>query len=136
MALSAQMLEKLQDVVTRPQTSCERFLSNLLNNLPADEFEEVVNQKLGEVTPEQVRSFALNKFDQIDQRPNPPDGHLSLDEIADALLREHKSREQEAILLYIWLNFDKIKRCSDDFQGTDRAFDYVLTRRDIESFVG
>jgi hypothetical protein len=134
--LPAELLQKLQDVVSRPRTQCEQFLSNLLHNLPDDEFEEVVNQRLAGVTPSQVRLFAQQQFDKIDRHPNPKDGHLTIDEIAEAFLKETESRENEAILLYIWLNFDKIKQASEDFQGIDKAFDYVLTRRDFESFVG
>jgi len=134
--LPEELIARLQDVVDRPRTECEKFISNLLNNLPPDEFQEVVNERLADVTPAVVREFGTQMFNRMDRRPNPPDGLVTMDEIADALLKETESRQHEAILLYIWLHFDKIKQSSEDFQGIEKAFDYVLTRKDFEHFVG
>lgn len=133
--LSEDVIERLQRVIESPRTKCEIYLSNLLNNLPPDQFDEMVNRNLAEVTPAHIQQFGREHFDEIDKRPNPPDGLITIDEIAEAICRDSDKRN-DAILLYIWLYFDSIRQASDDFQGEEKAFDYMLTKKDFESYKG
>lgn len=127
-------LYRLQCILEFQKTEAQEYLAGVLNNLPPDLFDDVVNNRLQQVTPAQVREFGLARLNDLDRYPNPRDGHLSIDEITEAIERASEPSEM-AVLLYIWLHFDEIRRSSDDFSGHEKAFDYVLTQDDFERYL-
>lgn len=131
--ITAEALNRLQDIIEYPHSKREELLSSVLNALPENTFHEVVNLKLPHVTPLAVRTLGIACFDRLDIRPTPPDGYISIDEVAELIARSG-SPDEQAVLLYIWLNFERIRQASEDFDGTDKLFDYVLTRADFASF--
>lgn len=131
--LTAETFNRLQNIVELPRDKREEVLAAVLNGLPENQFNELVNVHLSSITPQAVHSFGIACFDKVDTRPNPPDGYITIDEVAEFIGRSDNSLEQ-AVLLYIWLHFEEIRDASDDFQGVDKAFDYVLTRKDFEKF--
>ncbi len=129
----SQLKELLQDTLEWPRTKPQKLLAGALNSLEPGLFDEVVNQLLDKISREEVKSFGLMHFEDIDRYPNPRDGLLSRDEITESLERAGTAKEK-AILLWIWMNFDEIRQSSDDFQGADKPFDIVLTLKDFEKF--
>lgn len=121
----------LQDLLEWPRSKSERHLADILNNLAQDVFNEIVNELLEKVTPLDARTYGIENFQSIDRYPNPKDGYISRDEIAERLFVSRDSKER-AILLWIWLSFDALKDASDDFDSTEKAFDIVLTLKDFQ----
>lgn len=132
--LTPELFNKLQNIIDLPRNKQEEVLCNTLNGLPEEQFTEMINMRLPAVTPQAVRTFGLAWFDKMDIRPNPPDGYVTIDEVAESIGRSKDPTEQ-AVLLYIWLHFEEIKRAHQDFEGEDALFDYMLTRKDFEAFV-
>lgn len=118
---------------THPDTKSECLLKEALETLPPTLLDETLDQ-LEEVIPQEVRDWTLENFDRLDSAPNPPDGYLSLDEIGEFILLAMNSYER-GILLYLWLHFDQIRTAHDDFSGLDKAFDYVISKKDLLSFI-
>ncbi|MBX9722644.1 MAG: hypothetical protein K2X81_14695, partial [Candidatus Obscuribacterales bacterium] len=112
----SQLKETLQETLEFPHTKSQKLLADILNGLDPQEFEEVVNSLLDQVTRAEVKQFGLSHFAQIDRYPNPSDGLLSKDEISESLHLTVDSKER-AILLWIWLNFDEIRQSSEDATG-------------------
>ncbi|MFN8655144.1 MAG: hypothetical protein U0105_02295 [Candidatus Obscuribacterales bacterium] len=118
---------------TYPDSKSERLLKEALETLPPTLLDETLEQ-LAEVIPQEVRDWTLENFDRLDSAPNPPDGYLSLDEIGEFILIAMNSYER-GILLYLWLHFDEIRSSHEDFSGLDKAFDYVISKKDLLAFV-
>jgi len=131
--LAPDIINRLQNIIELPRNKQEEVLSAILNAIPADAFDDVVNNKLGAVTPQAVREYGLACFHKVDTRPNPPDGYITIDEVAELISRSKDTCEQ-AVLLFIWLNFESIRDASEDFSGIEKAFDYMLTRADFEKY--
>ena len=131
----AETFTRIQNILECPRNKQEEVLSRVLNAIPEAQFHEAFNVHFEQVTPLAVRTMGLTCFEKMDTRPNPPDGVVTIDEIAECIGRTD-SAEQQAVLLYIWLNFEKIKEAYEDYQGLDKCFDYVLTRKDFENYVG
>lgn len=131
----AETFTRIQNIIEYPRNKQEEVLSRVLNAVPEEQFHEAFNVHFPHVTPAAVRAVGLSCFDKIDTRPNPPDGHITIDEVAECIGRT-TSPEQQAVMLYIWLNFESIKEAHEDFDGLEKCFDYVLTRKDFENYVG
>ena len=131
--ISQDCLSRLQNILEYPKNKREELLSSILNAMPAEQFHKVVNEHLCSVTPQVVREYGLECFNKLDTRPNPKDGYISIDEIAEFIEKTRSSKEQ-ALLLYIWLNFEHIRQSSDDFQGEEKPFDVFLTKQDFQNF--
>lgn len=132
--LTPELFNKLQNIIDLPRNKQEEVLCSVLNGLPEEQFTEMINVRLCGVTPMAVRRFGQACFDKIDTRPNPPDGYVTIDEVAEMIGRS-KDPSEQATLLYIWLHFDEIRQANKDFEGEDELFDYMLTRKDFEQFV-
>lgn len=129
---NAEMKVILQNLLEWPRTKAEEHLARILNNLDPEDFDRIVNESLDLVSAAEAREYGISNFEKIDRYPNPSDGFLSRDEIAERIFVSKDSHER-AVLLWIWLSFDKIRECSDDFDGTDKLFDIVLTLKDFQN---
>ncbi len=133
--LTSELFNRLQNLIEMPRDKREEVLASVLNTLSEERFTDIVNVKLAGVTPQAVRKHGMACFDRADTRPNPPDGYINIDEVA-AFIGQSQNAEEQAVFLYIWLNFEQIKECSEDFEGPEKVFDCVLTRSDFENFSG
>lgn len=131
--LTAELFNRLQNLIDLPRTPHEEVLARVLNSLPEQLFTEMINFRLSAVTPDMVRTFARNHFERMDVRPNPPDGVITIDEVAEAIGRS-KDPQEQATILFIWLNFENIRKANEDFHGEEKLFDNVLTREDFERY--
>lgn len=134
-AVTPETVSRLQNIIEFPRNQREEVLSHILNEMPKERFDEIVNEHLGKVTPSAVNAYGTACFSRIDKRPNPPDGYVTIDEIAEGITSAPSAIEQ-AVLLFIWLHFEDIRVAHEDFQGIEKAFDYVLTRKDFEQYRG
>lgn len=119
-------------IATHPDTKSERLLRDALRTLSTEELAETLNE-LDEVIPQEVRDWTLQNFERLDSAPNPPDGYLSLDEIGEFIILARNAFER-AILVHLWLHFDEIRSSHEDFSGIDKAFDYVITKKDLFAY--
>jgi hypothetical protein len=129
----SQLKMTLQETLEFPHTKSQKLLADILNGFDPQEFDEVVNKLLEQVTRAEVKEFGLSHFAQIDRYPNPRDGLLSKDEISEGLHLTVDPKER-AVLLWIWLNFDELRESSEDSSGTEKIFDINLTLKDFETF--
>jgi hypothetical protein len=126
------MKETLQRILEHPHHKSEQELADILNDLPPDEFDAIVNELLWQVSAAEVKDYGLSHFNEIDRYPNPQDGLLEREELSEYLCLATSAREK-AILLWIWLAFDDIRESSEDFDGLEKAYDVVLTLKDFQS---
>lgn len=126
---------ELQEILEFQRDKHQEYLAKILNNLPPETFDEIVNKELDLVSPAQAKNYGIANFDKVDRYPNPKDGLLSKDEIAERLSISRESKER-AVLLWIWLNFEHIRLASDDFDGHEKTFDVVLTLKDFQDMPG
>ncbi len=129
---ATQMKESLQEILERPRTKPQQDLADTLNKLPPEQFDEIVNKLLDQISVAEVKEYGLTHFTELDRYPNPHDGLLEREEISEFFWLCPNAR-QRAILLWIWLAFDEIRQSSEDFEGDDKIYDIVLTLKDFQN---
>jgi hypothetical protein len=128
----SQMSEKLQAILEGPGNRSDQDFADTLNRLPPEQFDEIVNNLLVQISPAEVKEYGLAHFAELDRYPNPRDGLLEKEEVSEFFWLARTPREK-AILVWIWLAFDEIRLASDDFEGIEKAYDVVLTLKDFQS---
>lgn len=126
------MKDSLQEILEFQKGRSEEHLGGILNNLDPQVFDEIVNLELDKVTVIEAKEYGLKNFDKLDRYPNPKDGFISKDELAERISITKDSHER-AVLLWIWLAFDQIRQLNDDFHGQEKAFDNVLSLKDFQN---
>lgn len=124
--------ELLERIIEFPHNKRESHLSEILVSLGELSVNQILND-VGNITRDEVSTYAQANFDFLDRRPNPRDNMLSDHELADAIERTKNIREQ-TILTYMWLHFDEIRCACNDCAPEEAAFDNHLTRQDVANF--
>lgn len=110
----------------------EEYLVEALALLGGDSIEQILGS-VDAVTNTQISNYAIKNFDTLDCRPNPVDRFISRHEIVDALMKSFDVAEQ-ILLVTMWLRFDEIRACHQDFTGMEAAFDTQISYTDLEVF--
>ena len=124
--------DKLMNIIEKPMGRKEAELVHALKLLHPQVLEFILGT-VDLVTAREISDYGCANFERLDFRPNPSDRLVSDHEILEALENSTNSQEQ-VILVAIYLRFDEIRVCSDDFEGAEAVFDNQLSYNDFYKF--
>lgn len=119
-------------IINSPRNRKEQEMVDALKVLGPYSVMYVLNN-IDQVTEKQISDYGCNNFEKLDFRPNPTDKLVSTHEILESLQNSLDKKEQ-TILAAIWMRFEEIRVCHNDFEGAEAAFDTQLSFRDFQQF--
>lgn len=122
----------LLNIINNPSNKKELELVDALKVVGPQAVMHILNN-VDAVTPKQISDYGVANFNNLDFRPNPTDRLVSVHEIIETLEKSFSMAEQ-TILVAIWLRFDEIRLCHEDFTGIEAAFDNQLSFNDFQKF--